>query len=158
MLSKANVPTFYDVHAYKKLLQSQDLLVDKQGGLRLQGLYEYYSKNGRLKVDNDMLGIGSINDIISGQLLVNIQYDCTALGSIINLIGQNDIYLSSFIKYIIYLSNIQEYKVNSEVNQFSDIFIFINQEWGKLLHSDILNNPGNHHHHHYNYCYCYICI
>ena len=117
--------------------------MDKQSCLRLQGLYEYYSKNGRLKVDNDRIGIGSLNDIISGQFLINAEYDSSALSSIIQLIGQNNIYLSSFIKYIIFLSNVQEYKVFSEVDQFSDIFIFLLQEWGKLLHTDILNNPGS---------------
>jgi hypothetical protein len=82
LLATTKTGTIYDQKEYKHLLEEQQLLVDRDGNLAAKGFEAYYRANGRLSVDNDGVGIGSLNDMLAGKLIFNATFEPDSLVSL----------------------------------------------------------------------------
>ena len=83
--------TLYDEKEYKDLTELFDLLVDKSGNLRVEGLKQYYLRNGRLNLDCAAVGMGSLDEHLAGTVKVSAVYEPDTLTSMLSLEGNNSL-------------------------------------------------------------------
>eukprot|EP01038_Epipyxis_sp_PR26KG_P010543 gene10543-14165_t len=147
LLFSTNTPTFYDQKSYHEIMNEKELLVDRDQNLRLSGLYNLYLQNGKLNYDNKFIGIGSLNNILTGRFRWSTHFENESLSS---LFGNNLLFIQFINKFILLLSSIRELKMEGNVDNFSDILqLFHNllpndnqySQWmSSFIHN--LNEPG----------------
>lgn len=142
LLNKTGTGTMYDSKEYKNLMNEHQLLVDRDDRLLRNGLKAYYRANGRLGVDNNAVGIGSMNDIMAGKLVISSQWEPDSLSSFLNLVGSNPLFIQNIIKYTSFLSILKDVKIDRRVECFGDIFEAFSTKLGLKLSKEVFNSPG----------------
>eukprot|EP01034_Spumella_vulgaris_P025693 gene25693-32180_t len=121
LLAAAEAKTVYDNVEYKTILAELEVMLDRSGHLKVEGLMNYYLNNGRLAVDNDKMGVGSLDEALKGLFSFNSTYEPDALGSLLSLVGRNNIVVAGLIKYIVYLSALRDVKLDGELDSFTEL-------------------------------------
>ena len=75
--------TLFDAVEYRNLLDLFGVLVDNENSLRVEGLKNYYLRNGRLSIDNSLIGVGSLNEFLQGKLKVSLWSTLATLSTLI---------------------------------------------------------------------------
>jgi len=138
MLYRINAPTLYDTLQYQRLMKELDVLVDRDLRLRLAGMQAYYRDNGRLKSENDLLGIGSLDEHLSGRFLFTSTFEPDALASLLNLLGANAQFIPDILRTLTHISTVKEFKVESELERLSEFFKALDTEAGKKLNKEVI--------------------
>jgi hypothetical protein len=86
MLCSIDSETIFDVREYKRIMEEQQLLVDRDGYVTLEGLIAYYELFGRLADDMAKLNYGSLDDIIKGNFESIIEFEAEAVNTIVELL------------------------------------------------------------------------
>lgn len=142
LLQQIGAPALYDTTEYQRLMKELQLLVDRDQRLRLHGLHAYYRHNGRLKAENDALGMGSLDEHLSGKFSVSSTFEPDALASVLNLVGNNVLFVPELLKMIAKFSTLKDVKVEGELDRLSDFFNLFNTKIGADMNRSILRNPG----------------
>jgi len=137
--------TIYDNKDYKNFMGLLQLFTDRDSHLMVEGLKAYYLKSGRLGDDNSKVGIGSLVEMLHGNLLLNFNYSPDALASMFNLVGSNPLLKHKIIEFVNMLSATKEVKIESDLSMFSQLFELLEMlevPFAKVIHREILGTPG----------------
>lgn len=147
LLEKSDTNTFYGKREYQEFLREEELLVDRDQGLRLTGLQRYYEKHGRLAEDILRWGVGGIDALLGASVNFELTFDPDALGSILQLLEKRPLFAPELLKWIATLCTWREVKVDKRLDKFSELLTELPwAQWGlkelhaKLLH--VLRQPG----------------
>ena len=142
LLATIGAPTLYDMSEYKRFVEEFKLLTDRQSRLRLRGLQAYYRENGRLKLENDSIGVGSLNEKLSGRLNFQSTFEPDALFSLLGLLGNNAANIPTFLRRVCFMSSVKDFRMEGELEFLSELFQFLDTDLGNNFNKNILCNPG----------------
>ena len=104
----------------------------------VQGIIALYEKFGRLYNDLVTLGIGSLNEQLSGNLKFNCSFDYDALESLASLFESHTLFFPHLKRILAFMTSLRGFAVDGNYKRISDIpFIRDN----KFL-TQLLNEPG----------------
>ena len=92
------------------------MLVDNENSLRVEGLKNYYLRNGRLSIDNALIGIGSLNEQLSGKLNINVVYEPDTFTTLLSLVGENWILKNALLKTVTAIAAVKEVRFYESPN------------------------------------------
>eukprot|EP00597_Dinobryon_sp_UTEXLB2267_P010873 CAMPEP_0170099730 /NCGR_PEP_ID=MMETSP0020_2-20130122/1214_1 /TAXON_ID=98059 /ORGANISM="Dinobryon sp., Strain UTEXLB2267" /LENGTH=1015 /DNA_ID=CAMNT_0010322445 /DNA_START=705 /DNA_END=3753 /DNA_ORIENTATION=+ len=137
--------TIYDNKDVKNFMGLLQLFTDRDSHLMAEGMKAYYLKSGRLANDSKKVGIGSLNEMLHGNLLLNFNYAPDAVASMLNLVGSNPLLKHKIIDFVNVLSATKEVKVESDLSLISHMFELLELlgvSFAKVLNRDLLGTPG----------------
>ncbi len=121
-LHKTNCQTLYDRNAYIELLNEHKLLVNRDQQLQLPGLFAFYEKEGHLANDMKQWSMGSLNDLLTGQFNMQIQFEPQAIQSIQQLLPDDPLlFVPKLFKFVTDVSIIKECKVEGELDNLTEL-------------------------------------
>jgi Ca2+-binding EF-hand superfamily protein len=142
LLHHVGAPALYDTAEYTRLMKELQLLVDRDQRLRLHGLQAYYRSSGRLKAENDRLGVGSLDEHVSGRFFFSSTFEPDALASIFNLLGSNALFIPELVKRLTAWSTVKDVKMDAELDKLSEFFSLFDLDIGKKINREVLRSPG----------------
>lgn len=142
LLHQIEAPALYDVAEYQRLMKELQLLTDRDQRLRLHGLLSYYRHNGRLKAENDLLGVGSLDHHLSGKFSISSTFEPDALASVLNLVGNNTLFIPELLQLLVRFSTLKDVKMEAELDKLSEFFALFNTNTGLSFNRTVLRNPG----------------
>jgi Ca2+-binding EF-hand superfamily protein len=142
-LHRIGAPTLYDSAEYAALMQELQLLVDKEQRLRLRGLQAYYSGCGpKLAAESDAVGLGSLNEKLSGKFSFSSTFEPGALASLLTLVGSNSVFIPELLKTLTFLSTVKDVKMEAELDRLSEFFAMFDTKLGKSVNENVLMSRG----------------
>lgn len=142
LLYHIDAPTMYDAAEYQRLMKELQLLVDRDQRLRLVGLQAYYRNSGRLKDENDKLGVGSLDEKLSGKFFFSCNFEPEALTSVFNLMGGNSLFIPEIVKQLTMWATVRDVKLDAELDKLSEFFRLFDLPAGRQFNRQVLRNPG----------------
>ena len=138
-LDSMSVNTLYNTEEFSHMLKQHSLLTN-DGNLCEEGLIAYYERYGHLAQDMETLGYGSLNDLISGDIDISVEYDTDGLVTSLDLMEKHSL-RNPFLKYIIcILSSIGMINVELINDNLNDFVVKMIQQ---LLPSDSAIPPSS---------------
>jgi hypothetical protein len=114
--------TLADQVEYDRLVNGNDFLITSEGFLTKAGLTAYYEKFGRLSEDILALGLGSVDDVVSGSFDVSVSYDPEALRTATPLLEKQTLNMRYFKSLLARFCASKEFTWDSQIDKISDIF------------------------------------
>lgn len=146
MLCSIDSETIFDIREYRKIMEEQQLLVDKDGYLTLEGLIAYYELFGRLADDMTKLNYGSLDDFIKGNFESIIEYEAEAVNTVIELLESHTTSYVLLKNITNFISSCDNITIESKFTFFSEIFHSISDKgWGLSWIKDLkeaITKPG----------------
>ncbi len=138
-LDSMSVNTLYNVEEFNHMLKQHSLLTN-DGNLSEEGLIAYYERYGHLAQDIEALGYGSLNDLISGDVDISVEYDTDGFVTLLDLMEKHSL-RNPFLKYIVcILSSIGMIGVELINDNLSDFIVKMIEQ---LLPSDTAIPPSS---------------
>ena len=122
LLSALNKHSIYDAQEYRALNDKNGFLTDAAGNLTLKGFLAYFQVFGHLSECVEILGIGSLDDLLSGRVYgtMEVQDDCVS--SLLS-ICESQSYAQRLLKvFVLLTSNIKDLQCQFRYEKLSDIF------------------------------------
>lgn len=113
--------TIFDNEDYKSILIDEDMLTDPEGNLSTEGFFHYYERHGRLTLDAQKLGIGGLNDLVTGELQMQLTYDAEAVASLLHMLEPQGNTLSGLAKAVIALASNGDSSCEFSCPRLSDV-------------------------------------
>jgi hypothetical protein len=142
LLYHIGAPALYDSAEYQRLMKELQLLVDRDQRLRLHGLQAYYRNSGRLKAENDLLGVGSLDEKLSGRFFFSSTFEPDALTSVFNLLGSNALFIPQLVQQLTAWAAVRDVKLDAELDRLSDFCGLFDTEAGRHFSRQVLRSPG----------------
>lgn len=122
LLYSVNTPTIPHAKEYERIMTENDFLGDDNGFLTKLGLCAYYERYGRLANDMAVLGIGSMDEFLSGEFNVSIKYDPEAVCTLMPLLKKHTLTQIYFKKMLNVFCTLKNMTWDAKVEKLSDIF------------------------------------
>jgi hypothetical protein len=113
--------TIFDNKDYLAVAQEEVLLTDEEKNLSFESFCNYYEKYGRLAVDMQTLGIGSLNDYLTGSVTAQLEYDVEGLLSLVHALEPQSVIFAKMTKFLLFLSSISDCSADSKCSNFEQL-------------------------------------
>ena len=107
---------------YRRIMDSNDFHGNENGYLTKLGLCAYYERYGRLSDDISALGLGSLADILQGEMDINILYDPDAIVSLKPLLERHTLTQRFYKKILSAFCSLKSMTWDAKVDELSDVF------------------------------------
>ncbi len=127
LLCESGSKTLYDKEAYLDLVEEYRMLLDRNQNCKVEGLFGYYERFGKLHEDILSWGIGNLDSFLSGQIAGNIVFDTESLFSLTHLFSKltttqdATLNIPSFYQLLAKITSIKEFKIEGELKCLSDL-------------------------------------
>jgi len=141
LIYRTGAQTIYDWKEYEATMESLELLTDKNSNLMGEGLAAYHERYGGLADDMRNLGIGSMDDILKGEVVALGVFDGEGIATLLSLMEPHSmLYLP--LKYgLTFLTSITDMKHEADYEKVSELFEFGSSDAG-LAFAKTLRCPG----------------
>jgi hypothetical protein len=120
LLMESNSKTVYDNREFQLILKENELLT-VNNKLVNEGLYAYYEKMGGLANDIRHLGIGSLNEFLSGHFNCTIEFDREGFESLLPLLSPHTMAENALKRLIRLFSSLQNVKYEAEYENIAEL-------------------------------------
>jgi hypothetical protein len=122
LLYAVNSATIPHDKEYQRIMLANDFCGDKKGFLTRPGLRAYYERFGRLAEDAALLGLGSADALLGGEVSARLAYDPEAVGSLMPLLEKHTLAQTYFKKLLNMFCTLKDLTWDMKVGKLSDIF------------------------------------
>lgn len=122
LLLAVGCATIASVKEYKMIMSSNDFYCDDNDYLTKSGLCTYYERFGRLATDITALGMGSMDEVLQGELNFNLTYDPEAVNTMMPLLEKHTLTQVYFKKILNCFATLHDLAWDAKVNKISEVF------------------------------------
>ena len=141
LLNATGAATIYDRKDYKKVMEEQQLLVDKEGRLLSEGLTAYYELYGRLASDIRKLGVGSLDERLKGEVRASASYEPSAVSTLLGLLEDHNLLQRPLKMLAGLLGSSRDLSLESEFEGVGDLLGMAGLEPLRFL-QEFVRSPG----------------